>query len=65
MLLLWGFTNFQGRGGGQKKKKHNIYVELPKKGLGQLAEGLAKNKEESVLEEMLRNLLDLNLNAEY
>ena len=36
------------RGGGSQK--NNIYGELPKKGLGQFAEGLAKNKEESVLE---------------
>ena len=38
---------FLGEGG---QKKNNIYGELPKKGLGQFAEGLAKNKEESVLE---------------
>ena len=31
------------RGGGSQK--NNIYGELPKKGLGQFAEGLAKNKE--------------------
>ena len=34
--------------GGQKK--NNISGELPKKGLGQFAEGMAKNKEESILE---------------
>ena len=33
-----------------QKKQNNIYGELPKGGLGQFAEGLAKNKEEIVLE---------------
>ena len=46
MLILWGFTNFSG-GGSQKNIK---YGELPKKGLGQFAEGLAKNKAEGVYE---------------
>ena len=31
-------------------KKNNIYGELPKKGLGQFAEGLVKNREEGVHE---------------
>ena len=34
--------------GGQKK--NNVSGELPKKGLGKFAEGMAKYKEESVLE---------------
>ena len=36
------------RGGGSQK--NNIYGELPKKGLGQFAEGLVKNKEEGAFE---------------
>ena len=47
MLIFWGLTNFQGMGG---QKKNNISGELPKKGLGQFAEGMAKNKEVSILE---------------
>ena len=43
MLILWGSPIF--RGGGGIKKKNIIYGELPKKGLRQFAEGLAKNKE--------------------
>ena len=31
-------------------QKNNIYGELPKKGIGQFAEGLAKNREEGVFE---------------
>ena len=38
MLILWGFTNFSGGG----LQKNNKYGELPKKGLGQFAGGLAK-----------------------
>ena len=44
---IMGSHQFLGEGG---VKKSNIYGELPKKGLGQFAEGLAKNKE-IVLEE--------------
>ena len=47
MLILLGFHQFLGEGG---HKKNNIYGELPKKGLGQFLEGLAKNKEEGVFE---------------
>ena len=40
---IMGVYQFLGEGGS---KKNNIYGELPKKGLRQFAEGLAKNKEE-------------------
>ena len=42
-----GVHQFLGEGA---HKKSNIYRELPKKGLGQFAEGLVKNREEGVLE---------------
>ena len=45
---IMGTHQFLGEGGGGKKK-NNTYGELPKKGLGQFADSLAKNKE-SVLE---------------
>ena len=44
---IMGAHQFLGEG---RSKKTNIYVELLKKGLGQFAESLTKNKEESVLE---------------
>ena len=39
---IMGVHQFLGEGGGSKK--NNIYGELPKTGLRQFAEGLAKNK---------------------
>ena len=45
---IMGVHQFLGEGVTQKK--NNIYGELPKKGLGQFAEGLAKNKEEGISE---------------
>ena len=48
-LHIMGVQQFLGEGGGGVTKK-NIYGELPKKGFGQFAEGLAKNKDESVFE---------------
>ena len=39
---IMGIHQFLGQGEGQKK--NNIYGELPKKGLGQFAEGLAKKR---------------------
>ena len=47
---IMGVHQFLGEGVTKKKKKNNIYGELPKKGLGQFAEGLAKNKEEGISE---------------
>ena len=49
---IMGAQQFLGEGEGSQKKKKNIYIygELPKKGLGQFAKGLAINKGESVLE---------------
>ena len=44
---IMGVHQFLGEGA---HKKSNIYRELPKKGLGQFAEGLVKNREEGVLE---------------
>ena len=47
MLILWGFTNFEGRGGGVTKS--NIYRELPKKGGFDNLHGVwQKNGEEGV-----------------
>ena len=44
MLMLWGFTNFQG-GGGVTKKQY-IWGIAQKGGLEQFAGGLAKNRED-------------------
>ena len=44
---IMGVHQFLGEGG---HKKEYIYGELPKTGLGEFAEGLAKNKEENVFE---------------
>ena len=44
---IMGVHQFLGEWGSQK---NNIYGELPKKGLGKYAKGLAKNKEETVFE---------------
>ena len=41
---IMGVLQFLGEG-GVKKKQNNTYGKLPKKGLRQFAEGLAKNKE--------------------
>ena len=47
MLIIWGFTNFWGREGYKK----TIYIEnCLKRGVGQFAGGLAKNREEIVFE---------------
>ena len=46
IVNIMGVHQFLGRG----VTKNNIYGELPKKGLGQFAEDLAKNKEEGVFE---------------
>ena len=42
---IMGIHQFLGE---DSHRKSNIYGELPKKWLGQFAEGLAKNREESV-----------------
>ena len=42
---IMGIHQFLGEG---SHRKSNIYGELPKKWLGQFAEGLAKNREEGV-----------------
>ena len=46
--VIMGVHQFLGE--GVTKKNIYIYGELPKKGLGQFAEGLAKNKEEGISE---------------
>ena len=47
MLIIWGFTNFQGR---EVTKKQYIFGIALKRGLGKFAGGLAKNREEGVFE---------------
>ena len=48
---IMGAQQFLGEGEGSQKNIYiYIYGELPKKGLGQFAKGLAINKGESVLE---------------
>ena len=48
---IMGAQQFLGEGEGSQKRKY-IYIdgELPKKGLGQFAKGLAINEGDSVLE---------------
>ena len=45
---IMGVHQFLGE--GVTKKKDNIYMEPPKRGLGQFAEGLVENKEEGTSE---------------
>ena len=47
-VYIMGVRQFLGEEG--HKKRIYIYGEQPEKGLGQFAEGLAKNKEEGAFE---------------